>query len=73
MIPDAHVGILVAARGAAASGLAAGTELENSSTLTLKVRDDGSVALKIKSKSLTSGVGAVAFKAKLAGAAIETQ
>jgi hypothetical protein len=60
----------VAARGAAASGLAAGTRLGNSSTLTLKIHDDGSVTLRIKSKAFTSGMGPVVFKAKLAGAAI---
>ena len=63
----------VAARGAAASGLAAGTELENSSTGKLRVHDDGSVALRIKSEALTSGMGAVVFKAKLAGAALGTE
>ena len=63
----------VAARGAAASGLAAGTQLENSSTGKLRVHDDGSVSLRIKSEALTSGMGAVVFKAKLAGAALGTE
>jgi hypothetical protein len=63
----------VAARGAAASGLAAGTQLGSSSTVRLKVHDDGSVALRIKSEALMSGMGAVVFKGKLAGAAIETE
>jgi hypothetical protein len=31
------------------------------------------VALAIKSEAFTSGLGATVFKAKLAGAAIETQ
>lgn len=55
----------VAARGAAASGRAAGSVLGDSSKLTLKLNEDGSASLKIKGEVLVSGVGEVVFKANL--------
>jgi hypothetical protein len=55
----------VAGRGAAASGRPAGSVLGDSSKLTLKLNEDGSVSLKIKSEVLVSGVGEVVFKANL--------
>jgi hypothetical protein len=55
----------VAARGAAASGRAAGVVLGESSKLTLTMKEDGSVSLKLKSEVLVTFVGAVVFKANL--------
>jgi hypothetical protein len=55
----------VAGRGAAASGVPAGTIAGDSSKLTLKLNEDGSVSLKIKSSVLVSGIGEVVFKANL--------
>lgn len=55
----------VAGRGAAASGRAAGSVLGDSAKLTLKLNEDGSASLKIKSEVLVSGVGEVVFKANL--------
>ncbi len=59
----------VAERAASASGRAAGAVLGESSKLTLKTLEDGSVALKIKSEVLVNGIGEVVFKANLTGAA----
>jgi hypothetical protein len=58
----------VAARGAAASGLAASGVLGESSKLTLRLREDGSASLDVKSEVLVNGLGPVLFKARLAGA-----
>ena len=58
----------VAARGAAASGLAASGVLGESSKLTLRLREDGSASLEVKSEVLVNGLGPVLFKARLAGA-----
>ena len=58
----------VAARAGGAAGRSAGTVLGQSSKLTLKLLEDGSVALKVKSEVLTSGIGEVVFKANLTGA-----
>jgi len=55
----------VAGRGAAASGRTAGSVLGETSKLTLKLNEDGSASLKIKSEVLVSGVGEVVFKANL--------
>jgi hypothetical protein len=61
----------VAARGAAASGLAPGSVLGESSKLTLRIREDGSASLEIKGEVLVAPLGRVVFKARLAGAARE--
>lgn len=63
----------MAAQSAAASGLAAGAPIGNSSKLTLKLRKNGKAALRIKSEVFTSSMGAVSFAAKLKGGAIEQQ
>jgi hypothetical protein len=55
----------VAGRGAAASGRSAGSVVGKTAKLTLKLADDGSVSLKIKSEVLDSGTGEVVFKANL--------
>jgi hypothetical protein len=58
----------VAARSGIAAGGAAGAVLGHSSKLILKLLEDGSVALKVKSEVLTSGLGEVVFKANLTSA-----
>jgi hypothetical protein len=55
----------VAGRGVAASGLPGGTLAGGSSKLTLRLNEDGTVSLKIKSEVLVTGVGTVVFKANL--------
>jgi hypothetical protein len=55
----------VAGRGIAAAGVPGGTIAGDSSKLTLKLNEDGSVSLKIKSSVLVSGIGEVVFKANL--------
>jgi hypothetical protein len=51
----------VAGRGLAA----AGSVLGQSSKLTLKLNEDGTASLKVKSEVLVAGVGEVVFKANL--------
>ena len=55
----------VAGRGIAASGSPGGTLIGESSKLTLRLNEDGSASLKIKSEVAVSGVGGVVFKANL--------
>jgi hypothetical protein len=55
----------VAERGAAAAGSQGGTLAGHTTKWTLKLRADGSVALKIRSDVLLSGVGEIVFKANL--------
>jgi hypothetical protein len=58
----------VAERAGTASGRAPGAVVGESSKLTLKLLDDGSVLLKVKSEVLVDGIGEVVFKARLTGA-----
>jgi hypothetical protein len=58
-------GASVAATAATATGRSAGAVLGESSKLTLKVNEDGSLSLKIKSQLLVGGLGELAFKANL--------
>jgi hypothetical protein len=55
----------VAERAATASGRSVGTALGESSKLILKLNDDGSISLKMKSEVLVTDVGEVSFKANL--------
>ena len=55
----------VADRGIAASGLPGGTFIGETSKLTLRLNEDGTVSLKIKSEVLVSAVGTIVFKANL--------
>ena len=55
----------VAGRGLAAAGLPGGTLAGGTSKLTLRLAEDGSASLKIKSEVLVSGLGVVVFKANL--------
>ena len=55
----------VAGRGLAAAGLPGGTLAGGASKLTLRLAEDGSTSLKIKSEVLVSGLGVVVFKANL--------
>ena len=57
----------VASRAAAASGRSAGPVQGDSTKLILKLRDDGTASLKIKSEVLVSGLGEVVFKANVTG------
>lgn len=58
----------VAARAGTASGRAPGAVLGDTSKLTLKILEDDSVLLKVKSEVLVDGIGEVVFKARLTGA-----
>jgi hypothetical protein len=55
----------VAGRGLAAAGLPGGTLAGGTSKLTLRLDEDGSASLKIRSEVLVSGLGVVVFKANL--------
>lgn len=61
----------IATRAAAASGRSAGGVLGKTSELVLKVRKNGSLALRIKLELVDSALGEIVFDAKLAGAAVE--
>lgn len=57
----------VAQTAAAASGRSTGSPLGESAKLILKLKDDGTALLKIKSETLFDSAGEVAFKARLTG------
>lgn len=62
----------VAGRAADAAGRSAGNVLGESSKLTLKLAEDGSASLKIKSEVLVNGMGEVGFKANASSVAPTT-
>jgi len=58
----------VAERAGTASGRAPGAVLGESAKLTLKILEDDSLLLKVKTEVLVDGIGEVVFKARLTGA-----